>query len=104
MGMKVNKSRRSHCLNLVGALMLIGFLTPTVAPSFAGSHPPLGYQLMCLKTPSECKGGGSSKVKATSDIMAILKRVNHFTAPVVKVSNLQKRVACGSLLFFQKAT
>jgi len=45
-------------------------------PSMAGSKAPLGYQLMCLKTPSECKGGGSASVKATTDIMGQLTSVN----------------------------
>ena len=46
------------------------------APAVAGNKAPLGYQLMCLKTPSECKGGGSASVKATSDIMSQLTKVN----------------------------
>lgn len=54
-------------------------LTAAIAgatPAVAGSKAPLGYQLMCLKTPAECQGGGSSKVVVTDDIMATLKRVN----------------------------
>lgn len=53
-------------------------LTGTVAasPVAAGSKAPLGYQLMCLKTPAECQGGGASSVKATTGMMATLKRVN----------------------------
>jgi predicted transglutaminase-like cysteine proteinase len=45
-------------------------------PSVAGSKAPLGYQLMCLKTPSECKGGGAAKVAASDDIMSKLTKVN----------------------------
>lgn len=45
-------------------------------PAVAGSKAPLGYQLMCLKTPSECKGGGAASVKATTDVMSQLKSVN----------------------------
>lgn len=48
----------------------------TAAPSMARSKAPLGYQLMCLKNPAECKGGGAAKVSATEDTMAILRRVN----------------------------
>jgi len=47
------------------------------APALAGgTHAPLGYQLMCLKQPQECKGGGKAKVTLTNDVMATLKRVN----------------------------
>src|SRR5690606_4847180 len=42
----------------------------------AASKAPLGYQLMCLKSPQECKGGGPASVKATEDVLQVLKRVN----------------------------
>ena len=62
---------------LVAAIALaIAAFSMTTLPSAAGSKAPLGYQLMCLKTPSECKGGGSASVKATSDIMSQLTKVN----------------------------
>ena len=50
-------------------------MTP-VAPATAGSKAPLGYQLMCLKTPQECEGGGKSIVEASTELMATLERVN----------------------------
>lgn len=53
----------------VGGLAMAG-------PASAASKAPLGYQLMCLKTPAECQGGGSSTVEATAEVMATLKRVN----------------------------
>lgn len=56
-------------------LMAVG-LTVAAAPAQAGNKAPLGYQLMCLKTPSECKGGGAASVKATADIMDKLTRIN----------------------------
>lgn len=43
----------------------------------AKSKAPLGYQLMCLKTPSECRGGGASTAKIGEDTLALLKRVNN---------------------------
>jgi predicted transglutaminase-like cysteine proteinase len=59
---------------LVATAILAAFVLS--APTQARSKAPLGYQLMCLKNPEECKGGGASKVQATDDIMATLKRVN----------------------------
>lgn len=46
------------------------------APVQAASNAPLGYQLMCLKTPAECRGGGAAVVQATPSIMDAIKRVN----------------------------
>lgn len=40
------------------------------------THPPLGYQLMCLKYPTECQGGGKPSIDATGEVMATLKKVN----------------------------
>lgn len=50
----------------------------TAANAGGRTHAPLGYQLMCLKTPNapECKGGGAAKVEVTASVMSTLKRVN----------------------------
>jgi len=59
--------------------VVLGMAFSNVAGSgaaIAGSTGPLGYKLMCLKHPEECKGGGKSKVIADAAIMATLKRVN----------------------------
>lgn len=50
-------------------------------------HAPLGYQLMCLQQPEECKGGGSSTVSATKDVLATLKRVNATVNRTIKPRN-----------------
>ena len=42
----------------------------------AASRAPLGYQLLCLKSPQECKGGGAASVEASEDVLRTLKRVN----------------------------
>lgn len=55
------------------ALALLLSVGPAEA---AGKHAPLGYQLMCLRTPAECKGGGAAKVTLSTEMMATLKRVN----------------------------
>jgi predicted transglutaminase-like cysteine proteinase len=62
------------------AVVMVGF----VAPANAGGHAPLGYQLMCLKAPQECKGGGKAKITVTSDVMATLKRVNSHVNRTIK--------------------
>ena len=57
-------------------LVTLGGLAAGALPATAGSSAPLGYQLMCLKTPAECRGGGAASVKATGDIMQTLTSVN----------------------------
>lgn len=57
------------------ALLAVG-LSVTGAIAKGGKHAPLGYQLMCLQQPAECKGGGKSEVSASKELMATLKRVN----------------------------
>ena len=58
------------------AIFLTGMLAlgTSVSPASAGA--PLGYQLMCLKTPAECRGGGAAKQRLNSDEMSTLKKVN----------------------------
>jgi predicted transglutaminase-like cysteine proteinase len=59
------------------AVVLLAILSLSAAtPSLARSKAPLGYQLMCLKTPAECKGGGKSTVDGTPELMATIKHVN----------------------------
>lgn len=75
-------SNRGRSIGRFVALLLAAAAAFAVAglaaagPALAGGKAPLGYQLMCLKTPAECKGGGSSTVEATAEVMATLKRVN----------------------------
>lgn len=54
--------------------MLAAACATMTAPALAAA--PLGYQLMCLKTPAECRGGGAESVEASADMMAVLKKVN----------------------------
>ncbi len=46
------------------------------APPAIAANAPLGYQLMCLKNPSECKAGGAAKQKVSRNEMATLQAVN----------------------------
>lgn len=59
----------------------------TAMPATAGSKAPLGYQLMCLKTPAECKGGGASVARASGDTLTLLKRVNSQVNAAIKPRN-----------------
>lgn len=71
----------------LAAMLIAAFVVTSiglVAPAVAGSRAPLGYQLMCLQTPQECKGGGKARITVTSDIMATLKRVNSHVNRTIK--------------------
>ncbi|WP_439603109.1 transglutaminase-like cysteine peptidase [Devosia sp.] len=66
-----------YSLPLAAAMMvaIFGSVGPATAEA-AGVKVPLGFRMMCLKTPEECLGGGASHVEATAEVMATLKRVN----------------------------
>lgn len=55
----------------------IAIILPAVEPVQAGGrHAPLGYQLMCLKHPEQCRGGGKQEIRLDDAVMAQIKRVN----------------------------
>ncbi len=60
----------------VFAAVCWGAVVAGVTPAAADSRAPLGFQLMCLQNPSECKGGGKSSISGTAAEIALLKRVN----------------------------
>jgi predicted transglutaminase-like cysteine proteinase len=62
---------------VAASALAVALVVPALpGAAIAASKAPLGFQLMCLKTPSECKGGGSSSVQATNDVLETLKRIN----------------------------
>lgn len=66
-----------HSPFLVAAMVVVSFaIAGSGATLAAGVTVPLGFRMMCIKTPEECLGGGSSDVEATKEVMATLKRVN----------------------------
>ncbi len=70
--------RKRRVLRAVGLIALAALLAApaTTAEASRKKHPPIGYQLMCLKHPTECQGGGKPSVEATGEVLATLKRVN----------------------------
>jgi predicted transglutaminase-like cysteine proteinase len=71
----VGESRFLEVVTKVAVVVCLAGVT-VGTPALAGSKAPLGYQLMCLKTPRECEGGGKSSVDASTELMATLERVN----------------------------
>lgn len=70
-------ARKWRLLRAVALLALAAIVVlPAPAEAAGRKLPPLGYQLMCLKHPKECQGGGKASIEATGEVMAILKRVN----------------------------
>jgi predicted transglutaminase-like cysteine proteinase len=59
---------------VLAAILFASAGAPGVA--LARNNAPLGYQLMCLKTPAECKGGGRTTVEGSAQTMAVIKKVN----------------------------
>lgn len=60
----------------MAAIVSIAASAVPTAATAGSAHAPIGYQLMCLKSPAECKGGGKAKIAVTADVMSTLKRVN----------------------------
>lgn len=59
----------------LGALVgLLAISAANVAQAKNGA--PLGYQILCLTSPAECRGGGASVVPATETMLSTLKAVN----------------------------
>ena len=71
-------ARKRPLLRAIGLIALAALLAApaTTAEAARKKHPPIGYQLMCLKHPDECRGGGKASIEATGDVLATLKRVN----------------------------
>jgi predicted transglutaminase-like cysteine proteinase len=61
---------------IVFLLMAISDLVQAGRAHAGEVHAPLGYQLMCLKHPAECRGGGAASIEATNGMLAVLVRVN----------------------------
>lgn len=65
-------------LHKAAAILTLALLSsaPSLPALAAGKHAPLGYQIMCLRNPGECRGGGAAHVSVTNELMVTLKRVN----------------------------
>ncbi len=67
-------------LRNAGALLtlLAAFLIAIAlaSPAKASSSAPLGFQLLCLQHPEECRGGGSSSVSLTDSLLGTIERIN----------------------------
>lgn len=61
---------------LAGAVLL--FLLATMSTALAASSVPipLGFRFLCTEHPSECEGGGESRVSLDDKLMKLLERVN----------------------------
>ena len=69
--------RPARLFTVVAMIVLgVGSLLVPSATLAGSKRAPIGYQIMCLKHPEECKGGGKAQVQATTDLMATLKRIN----------------------------
>lgn len=82
--MNIEPRMGSTTLAAIAFAVFVAATSGLATPAVAGSKAPLGYQLMCLQTPQECKGGGKAKVTVTSSVMETLKRVNSHVNRTIK--------------------
>lgn len=71
---KSPKTLSPRFLIIATAAVIMGIPVSTSAQ--AASHAPLGFQLMCLQSPSQCKPGGKAVLSIDENLMATIKRVN----------------------------
>ena len=45
-------------------------------PVLAGTHAPAGFRVLCLNYPSECRGGGATRLQYSSAVMEVVTRIN----------------------------
>jgi predicted transglutaminase-like cysteine proteinase len=58
-------------------LIAIGSLDGLSAPPvLAGTHAPVGFRVLCLNHPSECKGGGAASLRYSHEVMQTVTRIN----------------------------
>ncbi|MFO3797509.1 MAG: transglutaminase-like cysteine peptidase [Anaerolineales bacterium] len=57
------------------------------SPVNAASKAPLGFQLLCLQQPQECRGGGSSSVSLTDSLLSVIERVNSQVNRAIRPQN-----------------
>jgi predicted transglutaminase-like cysteine proteinase len=63
---------RTLLTTCVASLFAIALASPVNAASSA----PLGFQLLCLQHPGECRGGGSASVSLTDSLLGTIERIN----------------------------
>jgi len=62
------------CMKMLFVLPLALLLA---GPAHAeGGHAPLGYQLMCLQHPGECRGGGPASIEPGPAVLRLLDKIN----------------------------
>lgn len=72
--LNISKSVRSTAIAIL--ISVAGIVAFTQGAEAGKNRAPLGYQMMCLKTPAACRGGGAAVEKVSKNEMATLKRVN----------------------------
>jgi predicted transglutaminase-like cysteine proteinase len=61
---------------LMTALVVSLSAIALVSPANAAPGAPLGFQVLCLQHPEECKGGGSASVSLTESLLSTIESVN----------------------------
>jgi len=57
-------------------MILVGLGNAAVTPALAEALAPVGFRLLCLQQPAECKGGGAKALVYSDGLMQTLTRVN----------------------------
>jgi predicted transglutaminase-like cysteine proteinase len=64
-------------LGFVGGVATAIMMAASSGGTAAAANAPLGFTILCIKQPSECRGGGDSEVTASTELISTLQRVNN---------------------------
>lgn len=74
--------------NALLTMFLASLIAIALAPPVnASSSAPLGFQLLCLQHPEECRGGGSSSVSLTDSLLSTIARINSQVNRAIRPQN-----------------
>jgi predicted transglutaminase-like cysteine proteinase len=68
----------------VAAVALAIALPAEVMATQSGTAAPVGFQIMCLRNPTECQGGGANRIQMDNATLAHLDRVNRAVNKAIK--------------------
>ena len=68
----------------VAAVALAITLPAPVMATQSGTAAPVGFQIMCLRTPTECQGGGADRIHLDTATLTHLDRVNRAVNKAIK--------------------
>ncbi len=82
---KTSTIRRFRPMRAYVAAVALAIMLPVpVMATQSGTAAPVGFQIMCLRNPTECQGGGSDRIHLDTATLTHLDRVNRAVNKAIK--------------------